>query len=287
MPETVLLDPTAIAKKEFLDNNILTMQTIQISPFRTLIAALKDILVETDIVFSPSGIKITSMDKTQNILVHLSLDAKKFEVFECKREKIIVTLNMFHLYRVINSIDGNDTLTIYIMKEDYNEGLVTYLSFNFENDNIKQSNVQKLKMLDTDTDEVVYPDVTFSTIINLPTTDFQKIIRDLASLLCDKVTIKSVGGELIFTCVGAFASSKLTRSESDGHLAFQTGSNQGKITCGEFAIANLTHFIKCTNLCSQLEMYLENDLPLVVKYNVADLGNVKLCVSQCPVKGNQ
>lgn len=277
----VVTDPAVAAKKDFLDNNIFTMQTIQISPFRTLIAALKDILVETDIVFSPSGIKITSMDKTQNILVHLSLVAEKFEVFECKREKIIVTLNMFHLFRVVNSIDSNDTLTMYIMKEDYNEGIVTYLSFNFENDNIKQSNTQKLKLLDTDTEEISYPDVKFSTIINLPTNDFQKIIRDLAGLLCDRVEIKSVGGELIFTCNGAFASSTLKRSESDGHMAFQTGSNQSKITCGEFAISNLSHFIKCTNLCSQLEMYLENNLPLVVKYNVADLGSVKLCVSAC------
>ena len=29
-------------------------------------------------------------------------------------------------------------------------------------------------------------------------------------------------------------------------------------------------------------MYLENDLPLVVKYNVASLGEVKLCVAPLP-----
>ena len=40
--------------------------------------------------------------------------------------------------------------------------------------------------------------------------------------------------------------------------------------------------IKCTNLCNQIEMYLENDLPLVVKYNVASLGEIKLCLAQLP-----
>ena len=31
-----------------------------------------------------------------------------------------------------------------------------------------------------------------------------------------------------------------------------------------------------------IEMYLENDLPLVVKYNVASLGTIKLCLSNLP-----
>ena len=56
----------------------------------------------------------------------------------------------------------------------------------------------------------------------------------------------------------------------------------GKIIQGEFSLKNLGYFIKCTNLCSQIEMYLENDLPLVVKYNVASLGEIKLCLAPLP-----
>ena len=48
------------------------------------------------------------------------------------------------------------------------------------------------------------------------------------------------------------------------------------------SIKNLSYFIKCTNLWSQIEVYLENDLPLVVKYNIASLGEIKLCVSSLP-----
>ena len=33
------------------ENNILTIQTVQIAPFRTLMTALKDILLETNITF--------------------------------------------------------------------------------------------------------------------------------------------------------------------------------------------------------------------------------------------
>jgi len=58
--------------------------------------------------------------------------------------------------------------------------------------------------------------------------------------------------------------------------------DNSKIIQGEFSLKNLGYFIKCTNLCNQIEIYLENDLPLVVKYNVASLGEIKLCLSPLP-----
>jgi len=38
------------------------------------------------------------MDKTHTILVHLFLDANNFELFECKSDKIVIGVNMFHFY---------------------------------------------------------------------------------------------------------------------------------------------------------------------------------------------
>ena len=50
-----------------VQNNILLIQTVQIAPFRTLMTALKDILLETNITFSSEGIKIINMDKSHTI----------------------------------------------------------------------------------------------------------------------------------------------------------------------------------------------------------------------------
>ena len=58
--------------------------------------------------------------------------------------------------------------------------------------------------------------------------------------------------------------------------------DESKIIKGEFSLKNLSYFIKCTTLCPQIEMYLENDKPLVVKYYVASLGEVKLCLAPLP-----
>ena len=263
------------------NNNVLTIKTVQINPFRTLMTALKDILLETNITFQPDGIRIINMDKSHTILAHLYLPAQNFEFYECKKEKIIIGVNMFHLFKLINSIDNDDTLTMYIENNDYIDGIVSHLALKFENGNIKQCKTQKLKLIEPDQEELTYPDVKFSSIINLPSGDFQKIIRDL-SCISEKLEIKSVGNELIFKCFGQFASAEIHRAETDGGMEFKVKQDSSKVIQGEFSLKNLGYFIKCTNLCPQIEIYLENDLPLVVKYDVASLGSIRLCLSSLP-----
>jgi proliferating cell nuclear antigen len=265
--------------------NILVIQTVQIAPFRTLMTALKDILLETNITFTPEGIKIINMDKSHTILAHLSLKAQNFEHYECKRPKIVIGVNMFHLFKLINTIDNEDTLTIYIEEADYTDGVVQFLGLKFENGDIKQQKIQKLRLIEPDSEELDVPNVKFSSVLNLPSADFQKIIRDL-SCISDKIEIKSVatseGAELIFKCTGGFAEAEVRRAESDGGMEYLIKQDSSKIIQGEFSLKNLGYFIKCTNLCTQIEMYLENDLPLVVKYNVASLGEIKLCLAPLP-----
>lgn len=267
------------------NNNILVVQTVQIAPFRTLMTALKDILLETNITFTPEGIKIINMDKSHTILAHLSLKSQNFEHYECKRPKIVIGVNMFHLFKLINTIDNDDTLTIYIEEADYTDGVVQFLGLKFENGDIKQQKIQKLRLIEPDSEELDVPNVKFSSVLNLPSADFQKIIRDL-SCISDKIEIKSVatseGAELIFKCTGGFAQAEVRRAESDGGMEYVIKQDSSKIIQGEFSLKNLGYFIKCTNLCTQIEMYLENDLPLVVKYNVASLGEIKLCLAPLP-----
>ena len=51
-------------------NNVLTIKTVQISPFRILMTALKDILLETNIVFTKEGTIKRGGDWLKNIMVY-------------------------------------------------------------------------------------------------------------------------------------------------------------------------------------------------------------------------
>jgi|UniRef100_A0A6C0HNN0 proliferating cell nuclear antigen len=260
---------------------ILLIKTVQIAPFRTLMTALKDILIETNITFQKDGMRIVNMDKSHTVLVHLHLLSENFEYYECNKDKIIIGVNVFNLFKLISTVDTEDTLSIYIEDDDYNEGIVENLVLKFENKQKEQCKIQKLKLIEPEQEELAIPDVKFSSIINLPSSDFQKIIRDLNSI-SDKLEIKSVKSQLIFKCSGSYADVEIIRSESDG-MNFVQKNN--KVIQGEFSLKNLNYFIKCTNLCNQIQLFMENDLPLIIKYNVASLGEIKLGLAPLPSHG--
>ena len=61
-----------INKHTSTDNNVLTIKTVQIAPFRTLMIALKDILLETNISFQTLNhqvIQFMSKYPTQNVQI--------------------------------------------------------------------------------------------------------------------------------------------------------------------------------------------------------------------------
>lgn len=266
---------------ENYDNYVLFLSTVQIQPFRTLMTALKEILTETNITFKPDGMHIINMDKSHTVLVSLNLPSVNFQEFICKKDKIIIGVNMFHLFKLINTIDNDDILSIYIETADYADGIVSHLGLKFENGDIKQCKTQKLRLIEPDQEELIYPDVTFSSIINLPSPDFQKIIRDFSNI-SEKVEIKSVGNELIFKCQGQFASAEIRRAESDGNLEYVSKQENSKIITGEYSLKNLSYFTKCTNLCPTIEIFMENNLPLVCSYKAAALGEILLCLLSLP-----
>ena len=181
--------------------------------------ALKDILLETNITFSKDGMRIINMDKSHTILVYLFLKAENFEMYECKQEKIIIGVNMLHFFKLISSIDNDDTLTIFIEEDDYSHGIVEELGLKFENGDIKQCKTQKLRLIEPDKDSLDIPNVEFSSILNMPSSDFQKIIRDMANI-SDKIEIKSVGDELLFSSRGQFAKAEIRRTETAGSMEF-------------------------------------------------------------------
>lgn len=263
------------------DNNILTIKTVQIQPIRNMITAIKDILTDATITFTKEGMKIINFDKTQTILVNVFLSADRFEKYVCLPDKVIICANTLHLFKVISTMSNDDTLSIYIDKADYHDGIVSHLGLQYDNGDIKQCYNQKLRLIEPDMEEMNVPDVTYSTVINMPSSDFQKIVRDLNGI-SDRIEIKSVGNDMIFSCEGNFASSRIFRSESNGNMNFIQKNDASVVFQGEFSLKSLSHFIKCTPLCSHLEMYLGNDLPLIVKYDVASLGEIKLCLVPLP-----
>ena len=139
-----------------------------------------------------------------------------------------------------------------------------------------------MNLLDISEDEIKIPPAEFETELTLPSSDFQKIIRDMTNI-GDCVDIKSVGENLMLECSGDFASQETILKENKDNnnegLKFSMHSAPDKPIQGIFSLKYLVLFTKCTNLCNLIHMYIKNDYPLIIKYTVANLGDIKLCLS--------
>lgn len=259
--------------------NIMELKTVQSVAFKTLIEALKELLTDTCIEINETGLKIIAVDQTRSVLVHLKLDAGKFEHFSCQG-RIVIGVNMLNLHKLIKTINSSDTLTLFMDRHDMN-----HLGIRIENGEKNTKTIYKLNLLDLDRENISIDPVEFNSVITMPSNDFQKICRDMYNV-ADFVEIKNINTQLIFACKGEFClqetvltDNKSSASATSSNVNSIVSNNANEIVQGVFNLKYLVLFTKCTNLCNTVELYLKNDYALIIKYAVASLGEIKLCLA--------
>ena len=251
---------------------LLLIKTVQSSALRVLIEALKEILQDVNIVFDETGFKIVAMDVSHTVLVHLKLESKNFEYYYTKK-KIILGINMTNFFKLIKIMGNSDTLTLFVAESDCNR-----LGIRIENGEKNSVTNFKLNLLDLNDEGISIPPASFDSVITMPSSDFQKLCRDMSGL-ADILEIKSVDNLLIFSCKGDFCTQETRLGQTNNGMTFVKNNNPTMIIQGYFALKHLVLFTKCTNLCNSIEMYLKNNYPLIIQYSVASLGNIKLCLA--------
>lgn len=253
--------------------NILEIKTVQASTFKQVIDALKEILMDVNLEFDETGMKIVALDNTHVVLVHLKLDADKFETYHCEK-KLYVGINMLKLHLLIKTISNNDVLTLFVDRNNAN-----FLGIQIENEDKNLKTVYKLSMLDINVINISIPPADFQTVITMPSVDLQKIIRDMHNL-ADFIEVRNVGNQLTFSCKGDFCTQEtVLGTDKNPNIHITTTVNKQEIIQGVYNIKYLISFTKCTSLSNCVEMYIKNMYPLILCYQVANLGSIKLALA--------
>jgi len=256
-------------------DTLFRIRTVKAAPFRTLIEALKDILTDANIEFDSNGMKIMAMDGTHTILVHLKIQADRFDEWYCP-QKHILGINMINLFKLVKTMSNNESIVLYLKKSD-----TAKLGIEILNGEKQMTTRFALNLIELDVRPIAIPPVQFSSIITMPSVDFQKIIRDMHTL-GETVEIQSASQELVFRCKGDYAEQETIFSIGQNGLT-QTKSAT-EIVQGNFVLKHFVLFTKCTSLCSDISLYLKNDYPIIVEYNVAGLGEIKLALAPALMK---
>ena len=126
--------------------------------------------------------------------------------------------------------------------------------------------------------------IQFPYSISLPSQDFHKYCKDMGAST-DKIEIKATYNKLFFSGKGEIGNIEFEVGETNGGLSIiSTSNNSNEIVQGLFELKFLLIFTKCTNLCNQVILFLKNDYPIIVTYQIATLGEIKLVLS--PSKAN-
>lgn len=242
------------------DKYYLNIKTVRSSAMRVLFESLKEILTDVNMIFNKDCLKISAMDGSRIAMVYLKLDAKEFEYYHCE-EDIMLGVNMTSLFKLIKTVNNSDTIAFFVEKD-----APTKLNIRIENSD--KLTTYKYQLLEIENKEFTIQPKEFDSMITMPSSDFQKICRDMHNMGADKVEIKSIDDKLIFTCEGDIAQQQTIV----GGNKMTTGT---MLVQGLFSLKFLLLFTKATNLCNTINIFLTNDYPIIIEYSVASLGTVK------------
>ena len=252
-----------------MENYLLYIRTVQSQSIKILVESLKEVLTDVNLYFDSNGLKIMTMDNARVALVYVRLMKDNFEEYHCST-KYICGINMIYFFKLLKTVGNSDVLTLFIRKNNNNE-----LGIRIENKEKNTVTESYLKMLDISEEKLDIPDISYDSVISMPSIDLQKYCRDLA-IISNQVNISSIESKFILQSNGDFATQKIIIGEAQNGLIF---SKKNQNVSEIFDLKYLNSFTKSTNLCSTVEIFLKCEYPLVIEYNVANLGKLQYCLA--------
>ncbi len=253
---------------------------------KSIFECIKQYIKETNLIISKEGIKISTKDTSKTTLTYIKLDADKFESFYCQNRLIQIGIETSTFFKAIKNANKKEILTLYMDEnKDYFLGVELTHAF------VQTVKDLKIPLLSLEDDSIKLKDMEFDYVINMPTIQFQQIIKDIHILEGKIVDIQSIGNQLIFSSddgLGEFSirltelndinNEQKTLLEENGEKIEQTLSfskSSDNIVQGKFKLSYFMNFIKASHLCDNMNIYLKNDAPIILEYFAADLGNIK------------
>jgi len=241
------------------------------SLLKKILESIKDLVVETSFDCTPVGIALQAMDSSHVSLVSLLLREDGFERYRCDRN-ISLGINLSSMSKIIKCAANDDTVTL---KAEDKGNSVTFVF-----DSAKQTKVSEfdLKLIEIDAEQLGIPETEYKAVVEMSSSEFQRICRDLTTL-GDTVVISVTKEGVRFSVNGDLGDGNITLSPSrevDTKAEDEITIQMEEGVCLTFALRYLNFFTKATALSTRVTLSMSKDVPLVVEYRIGDnLGYVR------------
>jgi proliferating cell nuclear antigen PCNA len=264
--------------------------TLQPGNIKALSGILKENnIVEANISINQDGIEILEMDPTHVIIGHVLLNASNFDSFYC-REPIKIGIDTVNLTKILKGVGTKDILTIFV--EDTKDQAAgsdadTSVSFGLliENSTKGQSTKIYIDTMDVNDRQLMVPEMNYPYHVQLPSSDLQSIVTNLKNMGGDVIKILFHKDTLQFFTKGEIGILETIRSKTskeDSSIKIQKNKiigDESPIIEIYVKLEKLVEFTKCSCLSPMVTIYLKNEFPLFLEYDVGSLGFIRLGVS--------
>lgn len=242
------------------------------------------------------GIKIVAMDPSQCLLINVKLDAKEFERFWCKKKSYDIGVSLIELNKFLKSLENEGILNIFVNENDKQN-----IVLKVDNSKKKYETIYKLKLRDINRTKIPIPPIPFDSIITINAAEFHRICKEM-SQISELMEIICTRKSITFTCKGDCSARSTTwydsaemikdkgpkkdkkddddKKEEEIYVKINFGKNsKADIVQGTFQLKYLVMFTKFASICSSIQIFMKNGLPLCIKYSIATLGRILFCLS--------
>jgi proliferating cell nuclear antigen len=255
------------------------LETIKINKFKQLVEALKEIVLDVNLDFSPEGLKMKSINVTETVLVKLTITSDIGDYY-CKKTRSL-GINMGRFHQIIKSLNNQDVLSIFVEEGEEERNM---LIINIENKAKGISNRYEMNIFDPIKQiNGMIPEIEYGCVFKMPSSDFQRICRNMESF-AKLLEITSSDNVLYLTGKGDITSLQTTirptvnNQDTDESMNYLVNSNPSEIIQGFFNLKELILFNKCANINKTVKLRLQNDEAFMINYKVGDFGDLELCV---------
>merc|ERR1712232_1233130 len=240
-------------------------QLQQAQLLKKVVDAMKDLCKDVNFDCSEKGLQVQSMDSSHVALVSLLLRESAFSNFKCERATSL-GMNVESLSKILKMCSPNDSL-----KLRWQSGADT-VSFQCEGGDDRIADFD-LKLMQIESEHMEIPEQQYKVVARLPSSEFQKICKDLKEF-GETMQVSASKEGIKFSVAGDVGAGNVMLKPREA----EKPEDKVSLTIHEpvtatFALRYLVNFAKAAPLCGTVELGLGPDAPLLVRYNLENADN--------------
>jgi hypothetical protein len=261
------------------EDSLVTFESSESVIIRSLFEVLKDMLVESNLVFTKEGIELRST--AQGHYTHLFLSADKIDSYYCEKD-LVIGVNFTEFHNAVKSLTQDDTVGIQITQEGFEAGEIDIFILNQE---IGWSQKRSCAILYMEEDFREPPVHTFNMSVSIPSVLFQRLVRcHRTGKTVQILAHRGIRQSFVYFYTPSTTRSDLTKLICELSRPINNKTNNKQLLCKTseksadkkdfYALKTLQTISKSAGMSKKIRLFLNPDYPLVVRCDVGSLGQL-------------